>query len=362
MKTIKLLLILIGLGLMLAGCGQGGPVVQNQPAPVEATGPEPTSGPPTITPLQPTSEAENQPLPGSPVPIITVPAVAEMQPVAPDELQVVNDTLVESEDKVYVNGEVENHASGNINFIKVTARLLDASGNQVGEGFTYAYPGIIPPDERAAFSVSLDRPAAYQNYELEVEAQTTSEPPFTSLRVIGEVSKPGPVGNQQICGLVENTGDTTLENSNLWGVFYDSAGKVVSVSLSPPASPDGLLLPGQLGTFLMMPYPLDTEYADYRWILEGTLTTKIPPPEMEIVSIEKVGDNMAGVVKFPGPGTATVYFITAIFYNAEGKIVDCVSGITRPQDLAAGDSAPFELVMLPAEYERYELYEWYDVK
>jgi len=490
MNTMNLISILVGLGLMIAGCGQGGSAVQTQPASIAMDAQEPTSVPPTATLLsviepQPgvalsgpiemgdmakkavinltvsedgssiaswsvafealecetfktdtlvtqeeshtqiseaafevttskmgdlsgqfsepsqasgtihllidlglggepiecgtwewsaaesgesdlpiIAEPELPLTPGSPEAIATLPASTDMQPVSPTDLPVVNDTLVESEGKVYVNGEVENRSPDNIQFIKVTARLFDSSGSQVGEGFTYAYPGICPPGERAAFSVMMDRPAAYQRYELEVEAQTTSEPPFTALRVVGEISKPDPfgLGYPQICGLVENTGETTLEYANLVAVFYDAAGKVVSVTIAPPGSPDNLLIPGQLATFSLIPYPFGTQYASYRWILQGTPTTKSPPPDLEIVSIDKVGDNLAGVAKYPGPGTASVYGITAVFFDAEGKIVDCLVGITRPQDLAAGDSAPFELVMLPPTFERYELYAYYTVK
>ena len=68
------------------------------------------------------------------------------------------------------------------------------------------------------------------------------------------------------------------------------------------------------------------------------------------------------MAKYPGPGTPSVYGITPVFFDAEGKIVDCLVGIPNPQDLAAGDSAPFELVMLPPVYERYELYTYYTVK
>ena len=305
---------------------------------------------------------ESEHTPGGSDATATLPAVAEMQPVPPSELVVVNDTVVESENKVYVNGEVGNHSSGDIKFIIVTARLFDSSGSQATEGLTYAFPGICPPNERAAFSVSIDRPAAYQTYELQVEAQTTSEPAFTDLLVVGEVNIPGPLENKQICGLVENTGETTLEHSNLVGVFYDAAGKVVNLFITSPTSPGYLLVPGQIGTFLLMPYPPDTQYASYRVILEGTPTTKFPPPELEIVTIKKVGDNLYGVVKYPGPGTASVYGITAVFFDAEGKIVGCTVGIAQPQDLAPGDSANFELLMLPPVYERYELYVWHEVK
>ena len=310
------------------------------------------------------AEPENPLSPSSPEAIPTLPASTDMQPVSPADLPVVNDTLVESENKVYVNGEVENHSPDNIQFIKITARLFDSSGSQAGEGFTFAYPRVCPPGERAAFSVMMDRPATYQRYELEVEAKTTSETPFTDLRVVGEISKPDPfgLGYPQICGLVENTGETTLEHANLVAVLYDAAGKVVSVTFAPPGSPDNLLIPGQLGTFSLIPYPFGTQYASYRWILEGTPTTKSPPPDLEIISIEKVGDNLAGVARYPGPGTASVYGITAIIFDAGGKIIDCLVGITRPQDLAAGDSAPFELLMLPPAFERYELYAFYTVK
>lgn len=288
--------------------------------------------------------------------------VPEMQPVPPDKLQVVNDTLVESEDKVYVNGEVKNLSETNIEFIRVTARLLDANGNQVADGFSFGVPGICPPGELAAFSVMFDKPANYQGYELELEAMTTSAPPFTELHVVGEFSKTDEMGMQHIFGIVENTGTATLEHSSLYGVLYDENGKVVSVTISPPASPNWLLTPGEKAIFDLIPYPFETQYNTYRLILEGIPSAKSPPPKLSIDQTEKIGDQLVGKVTFPGPGSATIYSITAVFFDAEGNIIDYSVGITRPQDLAAGESATFELLMIPSNFDHYEVFTSYIVE
>jgi hypothetical protein len=300
------------------------------------------------------------------MPTIEVPegiptAVPEMEPVSPADLPIINDTIVESEDKVYVNGEVQNLSDTNIQFIEITAHLLDANGNRVAEGFSFGVPGICAPGELAAFSVMLNRPANYQEYELEVEAWTTSAPPFTDLRVVNEMTKVDDMGMQHIFGIVENTGTATLEHSSLFGVLYDENGKVVSVTISPPASPDWLLTPGERATFDLIPYPFGTQYKTYRLILEGTPSTKSPPPELIIDQIEKIGDRLVGKATFPGPGTATIYGITAVFFDAEGKIIDYSVGLTSPQDLAAGESGIFELLMIPPTFDHNEVFTSYTV-
>ncbi len=287
--------------------------------------------------------------------------VPEMGAVPPDKLQVVNDALVESEDRVYVNGEVKNLSETNIQFIRVNARLLDTSGNQVVESFSYGVPGICPPGELAAFSVMIDKPATYLGYELDVEAKTTSAPPFTDLRVVGEFTKTDDMGMHHIFGIVENTGSTTLEHSSLFGVLYDENGKVVSVTISPLASPNWLLTPGERATFDLIPYPFETQYKTYRLILEGIPSAKPPPPSLKLDQIEMIGDRMVGKAIFPGPGSATIYAITAVFFDSDGNIIDYSVGITYPQVVATGESATFEMYMIPPDFDHYEVYTSYSI-
>ena len=375
--------LLITLALFLSACSPGalsigegtpGELAIAHPTALAATptGREFTPGGPAIahpTALAstPTGPAIAHPtaLAGTPevgFPTAIAPPPGDMQPVFPADLPVVNDRLVESEDKVYANGEVENRSQGNIQFVKITARLFDPGGSQVAENFTFGYPAITAPGKRAAFSVVLDRPIAYQSYELLVEARTTSQPPFTGLELVDEFSESDDMGYAHIYGMVENTGETTLEHPSIIAVLYDAEGKVTNVSTTPPSTAEQMLAAGKHAPFNLLPYPFGTEFSSYRLILEGTPTTKSPPPELEILEIEKVGDRLVGFARFPGPGSVTVYGITVVFFDAKDKMFGYAVGITHPQDLAAGDSAPWEVVMIPLDYARYEVYASYSLK
>jgi hypothetical protein len=150
-----------------------------------------------------------------------------------------------------VFGWVKNTGSMNAMSINVHVFIYDASGKAVGYGSGYAFRNILKPGEESPFSA-----AAYNligeadHYTLIVEADTTTEQPYTDFQLIN-IAEQTDSSSYIVSGEVENTGFSYVENINVLAVFFDADGNIVYCDTD--YSVDSLI-PGQTSEFEVSAY------------------------------------------------------------------------------------------------------------
>ncbi|HSH82396.1 MAG TPA: FxLYD domain-containing protein [Herpetosiphonaceae bacterium] len=133
----------------------------------------------------------------------------------------------------YIVGEVRNDNAHNVEFVKITARFLDAVGNLLGSEFGYTRLDILTPGQRSPFAItSLDPPDRYDRYTLEVEASATQRQPVAGLTILSPVDQPlGPSGARSISGQVRNDSGGAVEALQIVATVYDQSGTVVATDV-----------------------------------------------------------------------------------------------------------------------------------
>lgn len=150
-----------------------------------------------------------------------------------------------------VFGWVKNTGSMNAMSINVHVFAYDASGKVLGYGSGYAFRDILKPGEESPFSA-----AAYNligepdHYTLIVEADTTTEQPYTDFQLINIIEQTGS-DSYMISGEVKNTGFSCVDNINVLAVFFDVDGNIIYCDTDYSI---GSLIPGQTSKFEVSAY------------------------------------------------------------------------------------------------------------
>ena len=172
---------------------------------------------PTVTPLAtatPTPTPTASPAPGG-IPVLS------------------SSTYTTGTGSRYIVGEVRNDNAHNVEFVKITARFLDAAGNLLGSEFAYTRLDILTPGQRSPFAVtSLNPPDRYHHYALEVEASATQRQPLAGLTIVNPDDQPvGPSGSRSISGQVRNDSGGAVEALQIVATVYDQSGTVVATDV-----------------------------------------------------------------------------------------------------------------------------------
>jgi len=261
----------------------------------------------------------------------------------------------------FIYGEVENRLSQTIWVDQIDVKLY-AAGDLVGEDQGYAYPDICLPGERVPFDVYLPDAPAFDEFKLEVVWEPSDEAPFDGVGVITEVVKQVGIEDEvHVYGLVKNELDTNVELADVFAVFYDEQGTVLRVARYPVSSPGDILKPGEVAPFGGFVWPPLTEYASYRLVVVGYPTEVPQPPPLEISDVVETADQLAGKVKYTGPGVANYPFVIAVFYDQDGKIVSMGTGSVEPDKIASGETGSFDMPIY-FEYDHYEFYTQYSLE
>jgi hypothetical protein len=150
-----------------------------------------------------------------------------------------------------VFGWVKNTGSMNAMSINVHAFFYDASGKVLGYGSGHAFRDILKPGEESPFSASAyNLVGEPDHYTLIVEADTTTEQPYTDFQFINIVEQTDS-GSYVVSGEVENIGFSCVDNVNVLAVFYDVDGNIVYCDTD--YSVDSLI-PGQTSEFEVSAY------------------------------------------------------------------------------------------------------------
>ena len=295
-----------------------------------------------------------------PTPTIASTVVAP-QPTAPapqvagPELPVANHSLVESVGYLWICGEVENRSALHSPLIWVTARVYDKDEALLAEESTSAFALTCSPGELAPFCAILDKPAGYARYSLQAEAEPSGEQGVAGLSIVAHDSKMDPF--LAVYGQVENAGPAASDYTVVIGVFYDEEGRVICVPTASLGAPDDILEAGETVPFWMWTLPPVDRPARYRLLVEGRALERARPPRLEISGVNVEGRTMSGEVTFPGPGTASLPYVMAVFYDEDGGMLDVIQAYVDREELNAAERARFEILDLPEKYARYELFD-----
>lgn len=133
---------------------------------------------------------------------------------------------------VEIFGELQNIGNRNLRFIKLTATLYDSDGKVIGTDYTYASTDILLPAEKAAFSI-MKGPTGedYEYYVLEVTScKETTEEPYRDFEFLNTSSYINDNGYYCVKGEIKNTGTQNIDSVGVIITFYNTEGKVISVS------------------------------------------------------------------------------------------------------------------------------------
>lgn len=186
----------------------------------------------------------------------------------------------------------------------------------------------------------------------EVLAQTTTASPDGVL-ILSHSEAGSDFGSLYIVGEVQNNLSTVVNYVQIVGTFYDSSGTIIDSDftytdldyLRPgEKSPFRLIISNEAVASRIQNYSLSVNWepvnADSAAVAEATVLTI---EEGEQREAEFGGYEVIGQVTNGGTRSTEFVKITATFYDENGRVIDTDYTYTDPSDLAAGQSAPFEI-------------------
>lgn len=172
--------------------------------------------------------------------IFVVPLLLLIQPAFADVI-IQNDQYHIGDDGfLHILGEVENNLDVPLNQIKISAKLLDENGFQIGQANGKSFSNVVMPGMSGAFDIVIlnHDPKIIHDYTLEFDYKFT-EPKNQVIEIISSDMKKDHQNNLTISGIIENQGEITANMINVVATLYDYDGNVVNVS-SVPIQPDFL--------------------------------------------------------------------------------------------------------------------------
>ena len=160
-----------------------------------------------------------------------IPFLVLMQPAFADVL-IQNDQQYTSDDgSLHIVGEIENTTNVPLNQIKITAKLLDENGFQIGEINAIPINNVVMPGMNVPFDIIITGPDSHitSDYNLEFNYKI-AEPKNQVIQIISSELKQDSQGNLMISGTLENNGEITANMINVIATLYDRDGMVVTTS------------------------------------------------------------------------------------------------------------------------------------
>jgi len=168
-----------------------------------------------------------------------------------------------------------------------------------------------------------------------------------------------------VVGEVQNISSYNLEYVELTGTFYNSSGTVIDTDFT--FTDMDTLVPGQKSPFeiILMDSTVASAVDDYVIVnSDYAITSEAPYGGLSVLSHSSNLDaygwyNVVGEVKNVGTQSAEYVQVIATFYNSAGTVIGTEFTFTSPSDLAADQTAPFEMTVLDttvsAQIASYEL-------
>lgn len=162
---------------------------------------------------------------------------------------------------------------------------------------------------------------------------------------------------RRLVGEVQNNTGQNIEYAEVIATFYDGDGRVSGTD-SGYTSID-ILTPGQKSPFTVL-YEASQPHASYLLQVQWRATASQPIRGITILSSGERDSSLSyrrifGEVRNDSGGPLRYVEIIATIYDADGRVVGDESGYTALENLADGQTSPFEFLVEKRGGVRYEL-------
>ena len=245
--------------------------------------------------------------------IAFIPFLLFLQPAFADVFIQNDQPYIDDDGTLHIVGEIENNTNVPLNQIKITAKLLDGDGFQIGQISGDTSTNVLMPGMNSGFDIIITGYDlhAITNYDLEFDYKIT-DPKNQAIEIISSELKNDGQGNLVISGMLENQGEITANMINVIATLYDRDGNVVAIS-NIRLQPD-FLRAGD-STFFIVPIYEKSQavhVVDYTLIAES--------------------DEYAAVPEFPlGSGALLIASVSSyiILSRNPEKVVNSISKISK---------------------------------
>ena len=245
--------------------------------------------------------------------IAFIPFLLFLQPAFADVFIQNDQPYIDDDGTLHIVGEIENNTNVPLNQIKITAKLLDGDGFQIGQISGETTTNVLMPGMNSGFDIIITGYDlhAITNYDLEFDYKIT-DPKNQAIEIISSELKNDGQGNLVISGMLENQGEITANMINVIATLYDRDGNVVARS-NIRLQPD-FLRAGD-STFFIVPIYEKSQavhVVDYTLIAES--------------------DEYAAVPEFPlGSGALLIASVSSyiILSRNPEKVVNSISKISK---------------------------------
>ena len=171
-----------------------------------------------------------------------------------------NTSFVDISNNLHIVGQVENRSANNVEFVKITANVFNASNQLVAVDFAFTMLRVLTPNQQACYHIVMPQPANWTHYELEgtyVVGGVTA-PSLTKLSVTTGYDG---TGVPKILGQIRNDGNGRANSVQAIGTLFNVNNKVIGCDSAYVSSTN--LNSGQTSSFQInfWPYsypPIDT--------------------------------------------------------------------------------------------------------
>ena len=163
--------------------------------------------------------------------IAFIPFLLFLQPAFADVFIQNDQPYIDDDGTLHIVGEIENNTNVPLNQIKITAKLLDGDGFQIGQISGDTTTNVLMPGMNSGFDIIITGYDlhAITNYDLEFDYKIT-DPKNQAIEIISSELKRDSQGNLVISGMLENQGEITANMINVIATLYDRDGNVVTIS------------------------------------------------------------------------------------------------------------------------------------
>ena len=245
--------------------------------------------------------------------IAFIPFLLFLQPAFADVFIQNDQPYIDDDGTLHIVGEIENNTNVPLNQIKITAKLLDGDGFQIGQISGDTSTNVLMPGMNSGFDIIITGYDlhAITNYDLEFDYKIT-DPKNQAIEIISSELKRDSQGNLVISGMLENQGEITANMINVIATLYARDGNVVTIS-NVRIQPD--FLSSGDSTFFIIPIHEKSQSVhavDYTLIAES--------------------DEYAAVPEFPlGSGALLIASVSSyiILSRNPEKVVNSISKISK---------------------------------
>jgi hypothetical protein len=187
----------------------------------------------------------------------------------------------------------------------------------------------------------------------QITGATPTPPTPNGVLILGHSEDGSDFGSLYIVGEVKNNLSSMVNYVQIVGTFYDAGGTIIDSDftytdldyLRPgEKSPFRLIISDEAVASRIENYTLSVNWepvnADPAAVAEATV---LMIEEGEQREAEFGGYEVIGQITNGGTSSTEYVKVTATFYDENGRVIDTDYTYTDPSDLAAGQSAPFEI-------------------